>query len=109
MLRAEVLETMLYDCVTWSPRTYHYDTLHRVHHRFLTRCIGWRKHNRADYSISYLDRLLKTRSESIEATLRTRRILSAGFVARMDDMRLPKCVMFGGTVGGKCCVGGQEK
>ena len=40
MLRAEVLETMLYACVTWSPRACHYDTLHRAHHRFLTRCIG---------------------------------------------------------------------
>ena len=41
MLRAEVLETMLYGCVTWSPRACHYDTLRRPHHRFLTRCIGW--------------------------------------------------------------------
>ena len=32
----------------YSPRACHYDTLRRVHHRFLTRCIGWRKHNRAD-------------------------------------------------------------
>ena len=41
MLRAKVLETMLYGCVTWSPRVCHYDTLRRAHHRFLTRCIGW--------------------------------------------------------------------
>ena len=41
MLRAEVLETMLYGCVTWSPRAYHYDTLRRAHHRFWTRCNGW--------------------------------------------------------------------
>ena len=68
MLRAEVLETMLYGCVTWSPRACHYETLGRAHHRFLTRCIGWRKHNRADHPISYLDTLLKTGSESIEAT-----------------------------------------
>ena len=47
MLRAEVLETMLYDCVTWSPRACHYDTLRRAHYRFLTRCIGWRKHNQS--------------------------------------------------------------
>ena len=33
MLRAEVLETMLYGCVTWSPRACHYDTLCRAHHR----------------------------------------------------------------------------
>ena len=40
MLIAEVLETMLYGCVTWSPRACHYDTLRRAPHRFLTRCIG---------------------------------------------------------------------
>ena len=68
MLRAEVLETMLYGCVTWSLSACHYDTLRRTHHKFLTRCIGWRKHNRADHPISYLDTLLKTGSESIEAT-----------------------------------------
>ena len=65
MLRAEVLETMLYGCVMWSPRACHYDTLRRAHHRFLTRCIGWRKHNRADHPISYLDTLVKTGSQSI--------------------------------------------
>ena len=109
MLRAKVLETRLYGCVTWSPRACHYDTLRRAHHRFLTRCIGWRKHNRADHPISYLDTLVKTGSESIEATLRRKRILRARFVARMEDTRLPKCVMFGEMVGGAGCVGGQEK
>ena len=81
--------------VTWSPRACHYyDTLRRAHHSFLTRCIGWRKHNRADHPISYLDTLVKTGSESIEATLRRRRILFAGFVARMEDTRLPKLLLF---------------
>ena len=109
MLRAEVLETMLYGCVTRSPRACHDDMMRRAHHRFLTRCIGWRKHNRADHPISYLDTIIKTESESIQATLRRRRILFAGFVARMEDTRLPKCVMFGEMVGGAGCVGGQEK
>ena len=80
MLRAEILETMLYSYVTWSPRACHYDTPHRAHRRFLTPCIGWRKHNRADHPISYLDTLIKTGSESIEANLRRRRILFAGFI-----------------------------
>ena len=71
--------------------------------------IGWRKHPSADHPISHLDTLLKARSESIEATLCRRRILFAGFVARMEDTRLPKCVMFGEMVGGADCVGGQEK
>ena len=37
---------------------------------------------------------MKTRSESIEATIRRRRILFARFVARMEDTRLLKCVTF---------------
>ena len=53
---------------------------------------------RADHLISYLDTLVKTGSESIKATLRRRRIVFAGFVARMEDTRLPKCVMFGEMV-----------
>ena len=109
MLRAEVLETMLYGYVTWSPRVYHYNTLRRAHHRFLTRCIGWRTHNRTDHSISYQDTLFKTGSEGIEVTLRRRRILFTKFVVRMEDTRLPKCVIFGKLVGGAGSVGGEEK
>ena len=33
----------------------------------------------------------------------------AGFVARIEDTKLPKCVMFGEMVRGVGCVGGQEK
>ena len=35
--------------------------------------------------------------------------MSAVFVARMEDKRLPKCVMFGELVGSAGCVGGQKK
>ena len=75
------------------------DSLHRLA----------RKHNRADHLLSYLDTLIKTESESIEATLRRRRVLFAGSVARMDDTRLAKCVMFEELVGAPGCMGGQEK
>ena len=68
---------------------------------FLTRCIGWQKHNGADHPISYLDTLVNTGRVSIEATLRRRRILFAGFVARMEDTTLPKCVTFGEIVRGQ--------
>ena len=113
MLRAEVLETIMYGCVTWSPCACHYDTLHRAHHGFLTRCIGWRKHNnRGDYPISYIWTRLSRRK------VRASRRLYAGggscfaglFVVRMEDTRLPKCVMFGEMVGSAAgCVGGQGK
>ena len=109
ILRAEVVETMLYGYVPWSPRACHYDTLGRAHHRFLTRCIGWQKHNRANHPISYLKTHIKTGSESIGATLRRRRILFAGFVASMEVTRLPKCVMFGELVGRAGCVRGRKK
>ena len=80
MLRVEVLETMLYGCVTWSPRACPYDTLRRVHHRFLTRCIGWRKHNRADHPISYLDTRLSRRE------VRASRRLYAGGGSYLRDL-----------------------
>ena len=103
MLRAEVLETMLYGWITWSPRAGNY------HHSVPIRCIGWRENNRTDLPISYLDILMKTASESIVAIMRRRRILLAGFVARMEDIRLPKRVMFGKLMGGAGCVGGGRK
>ena len=72
-------------------------------------CIGWRKNNRTDRPISYMDTLLKTSSGSIEAVVRRRRTLFAGFVARMGNTRLPKCMMFGELMGGVCCLGGRRK
>ena len=33
----------------------------------------------------------------------------AGFVARIEDTRLPECVMLGELVGGAGCVGDQKK
>ena len=100
---------MLYDCVTWSPRACHYETLRRAHQSFLTRCIGWRKNNRDDHTIPFLDTLVKAESESTKATSRRRWILFVRFVARMEDTRLPKCVMLGELVGGAGCVGAREK
>ena len=76
---------------------------------FLTPCIGWRKIIRVDHPISYLDTLIKKGSESIETTSRRRRILFAAFVARMEDTRLLKYVVFGELVGSTGCVGGQQK
>ena len=65
--------------------------------------------NSADHQNSYLNTLIKSGSESIEATLRRGRILFAGLVARVEDMKLPKCVMFGELVGGAGRVGAREK
>ena len=59
--------------------------------------------------LSYADALAKTGCENVETTVRKRRILFAGFVARMGNERLPKRVMFGELEGGKGYMGGQEQ
>ena len=74
------------------------DSLHRL-----------AKNNRTDHPTSYLDTLMETGSESIEATLRSKRTLLAGFVLRMEDTRLSNCVMFGEFVGSAGCVRWKEK
>ena len=51
---------------------------------------------------------MKTGSEDIEATKRRRRILLASFVARMEDTRLPKSVMFGELVGARAAWAGKR-
>ena len=74
LLKAEVIETVLYRCMTWSPNKPNCDRLRRVHHSMLLRCLGWRKRKRDDHTLSYSDVLAKTASESIEAIVRKRRV-----------------------------------
>ena len=64
---------------------------------------------RRPHPLSYADALAKPDSESIEAIVRKRRILIAGFVACTGEERLPQSVIFGELVGGKGYSGGQEK
>ena len=45
--------------------------------------------------LSYADGLAKTGCENVEATVPKRKKLVAGYVARMDNERLPKRVLFG--------------
>ena len=52
---------------------------------------------------------MKTGSKSIEAIMRKRRILLAGIVARMEDTRLLKCVMFGELMRDAGFVGESKK
>ena len=60
--------------------------------------------------LSYKDALQRTECESIETTVRTRRLLWAGAVFRMGDHRLPKRVMSGELENaGKRGPGGKGK
>ena len=109
LLKAEVVETLLYGCITWSPKKPDYDRLRQVQRSMLLRRLGWRKRKRDDHTLSYADALAQTDSESVEAIVRKRRMLFAAFVARIGEERLPQRVMFGGLVGGKGYSGGQKK
>ena len=60
------------------------------------------------HTISNLDTLMKTGSESIEAIICRRWILFAGFVVRMEDTRRLKYTKFGELVGSACCVRAKE-
>ena len=48
MLKAEVIETLLYGCMTRSPNKPDYVKLRRVHHSMLLGRLGWRKWKRDD-------------------------------------------------------------
>ena len=57
-LKAEVLETLLHRCVTWSLKPADYDRLRQVHHNMLLRCLGWRKRKRERHTLSYANALV---------------------------------------------------
>ena len=109
LLKAEMIETLPYSCMTWSSNEPDYDRLRRVHHSMLLRCLGWRERKRDDYTLSYADALAETASESLEAIVRKRRIFFARFTARMEEEHLPQGVMFGKLVGGRGYSGGPKK
>ena len=80
---------MLYGCVTWSPTVALPAILWTACHRLLLLCIGWKRKPRDGYHmLSYPDALAKTGCENIEATVRKRMILFAGFVGRTGNERL---------------------
>ena len=107
MLKAEVLETLLYGCVTWSPSKADRNRIREVHHQMLLRCLGWRKRKRDDYILPCANALLRTDSESVETTVRRRRILFEGSVALIGEERRPRRVTFGEMLGGKTYSGGR--
>ncbi len=109
LLKSEVIEALLYGAETWTLKQTHYDTLRRAHHHHLLRCVGFKKKEKTDHLIAYHELLERTDCESIEATIRRRRLLWAGKIVRMDDSRLPKVMLFGELDAGRRRDGGQTK
>ena len=110
MVRAEVVEALLYGYATWTPLKGHYAKLRTTHHRMLLRILGaWCKSPNKRI-LSYEGALQRTECESIETTVRTRKLLWAGAVLRMSGHRFPKRVMSGELENaGKHRPGGGEK
>ena len=100
MLKAEMLDALLYGCVTWTLGKEHFAELRTAHHRFLLRIIGFQRRHRRDHLTSYAKALKKAQCESIETTIRKRRLLFAGCVQRTHNERLTRRVMFGTMAGG---------
>ena len=94
LLKAEAMEALLYGCMTWAPRNAHHRQLRTTHHKLLLRVIGYHRVHGTYRKMSYAKALKKTGSQSVEATIRQRRLLFAGALARQDDKRLPKRLLF---------------
>ena len=109
LLRAEAMAALLYGCMTWAPRRDHYRLLRRTrhrllrrtHYRLLLRVIGYRRERGTYRQLLYAQALKKTGCQSVEATIRQRRLLFAGAMARQPAGRLPKRLMDGKLVGGE--------
>lgn len=79
MVKTEAVEASLYSCVAWITRHY----------------VPFTRRHRSEHRIFLYNRTLELPgSGSIDEMLRARRWLWAGALIRMDDGRLPKCVMF---------------
>ena len=54
MLKAEVIETLLCGCVTWTLSAQRFARLRSAHHRVLLRVVGFQRRQRPDYTtLSY--------------------------------------------------------
>ena len=60
MLKAEVIETLSYGCVTWTIGAELFAKLRTVHHQILLWVIGFQRRQRADYTLSYAEVLRNT-------------------------------------------------
>ena len=92
--KAEAMEALLYGCMTWAPRNAHHRQLRTTHHKLLLRVIEYHRVHGTYRKMSYAKALKKTGSQSVEATIRQRRLLFAGALARQGVKRLPKRLFF---------------
>ena len=80
LLKTEVMETLLYGCVTWALglEEHFARRLRTAHHNLLLRIIGFQRRQRTDHRMSYAKALKKAQCESVETTIHKRRLLFIG-------------------------------
>ena len=78
MLKVEAMKTLLYGCLTWTLGQEHFAELRTAHNNLLLRIIGFQRRQRTDHLMSYAKALKKAQCESVETTIRKRRLLFAG-------------------------------
>ena len=100
LLKTEVMETLLYGCVTWVLGLGHFAKLRTANHNVLLRSIGFQRRQRTDHRMSYAKAPKKAQCESVETTFHKRRLLFAGAVQRTTNEQLAHRVMFGTMAGG---------
>ena len=93
-MKAKVIEAFLYECSTSTLIQEHYSRFRTSHHPVLLRIIGAQR-KIPDHRVASFNRALEvTGCESIETTVRTRRLLWAGKLTRMSGGLLPKPIAF---------------
>jgi len=101
--RAVVLSALLYGCETWTLHMRHVRLLESFHIRHLRAILRIRWQDR----ITNEEVLQRAQMTSLEAMLIKAQLRWSGHVLRMDDSRLPKCVLYGELSSGKRHPGGQ--
>ena len=74
--KTEVMDTLLYGCVTWALDLEPFAKFRTAHHDSLLRIIGFQRRQRTDHRMSYSKVLRKAQCESVETTARKRRLLT---------------------------------
>ena len=108
LLKAEVVETLPYGCMRWSPAS----LTMTGYDGFTTPCSfdALDGGNGSATTTPYrTPTRLPRQLPSIQATVRKRRILFAGFVARMGEERLPQRVILGSLLGVRATQGGKRR
>ena len=91
----------LYGCATWTLGKEHFAGLRTANHRFFPRIIGFHRRERTYHLMSYAKAFKKAHCESVETTIRNRRLLFAEALQRTNNERLPRRVIFGTMAGGE--------